>query len=329
MLTALLGAMSMFAAPQPTLTERGGAMGRTEICKWLGGKQAVFMLEFDDSCASHVDIAIPELSKRGLIGTFYINPGNGPFKSRAKAWEQEVPATGMVYGNHTFTHVGALSAEEWDQELSLCNDEIDRCFPEQPRPRLISYGKPGGIKPENWRLSKEDMQASLEKHHLVERPPFYGPPFHLKTEQQVLQSVDMALAKGEMGHLDFHGVGGDWHVTSREIFVALLDKLVACGDQLWVTDPVSWHQYVTERNGARTEVLHSDDRGIRLSLSCDADPAFYDLPLTLRTHVPETWVACTVTQGKTETRVDVVDGVVQYAAIPGAGGIRLAGVEGR
>jgi hypothetical protein len=97
--------------------------------------------------------------------------------------------------------------------------------------------------------------------------------------------VDQAIARGEMGHLDFHGVGGDWIVTPKEAFGALLDKLESCRDQLWITDPISWHKYLTERKGAAVRLLHEDKQRIRLQLSCTADPAFYDLPLTLSTSV--------------------------------------------
>ena len=102
----------------------------------------------------------------------------------------------------------------------------------------------------------------------------------------MIQVVERALAQGEMGHLDFHGVGGDWIVTPKDAFLALLDKLEACRDQLWITDPISWHQYLTERKSLRVEALSADGRQVRLRLSYDADPAFYDLPLTLATRVP-------------------------------------------
>jgi peptidoglycan/xylan/chitin deacetylase (PgdA/CDA1 family) len=162
--------------------------GATEVLKWKDGKQAVFMLEFDDSCASHVKIAIPEMVKRGLVGTFYINPGNGPYKSQRQAWERDIPAAGMEYGNHTFTHVGALSVEEWDQELAKSQEVINKIFPDRKQPRLISYGTPG-VKKENWRISKEEIQKALAKYHLIERPPFYGPPIHMQPTTEAMSKI--------------------------------------------------------------------------------------------------------------------------------------------
>lgn len=320
-LIPLLSAAAALAASPPADT---GAPGATTVLKWKDGRQAAFLLAFDDSCESHVNIAIPELKKRGLVGTFYINPGNGPFKSRREAWEKEIPATGMEYGNHTMTHVGALSAEDWDRELAGCSEEIGRCFPDRKTPRLIAYGTPGGIKKENWRLSEEEITQSLARHHLILRPSFYGPPIHLQpTAEAMIKVVDQALAKGEMGHLDFHGVGGDWLTTPREGFVGLLDYLAANRERLWVTDLISFHKYRTERDGAAAEVLESGPDRIRIRLTCTADPALYDLPLTLSTRVPAAWKGCTATQGGRETQATVADGTARYAALPGSDEIVL------
>lgn len=290
----------------------------TEIMKWKDGKKAVFFLAFDDSCQSHVRTAIPELKKRGLSGTFYINPGNGPFKGFQKAWETELPGPGIEYGNHTFTHSGAMTVADFDRELEKSNDEINKCYPDRKQPRLIAYGKPGGIPKEKWGVTDEEMKQSLVRHNLVERPSFFGPPIHLKTTAEILKVVDTAIAKGEMGHLDFHGVGGDWLVTPLDSYIALLDKLVACKDQVWVTDLVSWHKYMTERKGAEVKVLQADKQQVRLQLACKSDPALYDMPLTLSTKVPVEWKECRVVQGAKSVSAPVVDGAVRYDAMPGA-----------
>jgi peptidoglycan/xylan/chitin deacetylase (PgdA/CDA1 family) len=287
----------------------------TTVLKWRDGKKAVFLLAFDDSCRSHVKNAIPELQKRGLVGTFYINPGNGPFQSERPAWEQVLPKSpAVVYGNHTFKHQGVTNAAQLDVELSKCDAVIQACYPERKQPFLISFGRPGGVP---WKVSEEEKQQALAKYHLVERPPFFGYPFHVKTAEALCKLVDQAIAKGDMGHHDAHGVGGDWLVTPMEVYTALLDKLVACRDEVWVTDHISYHKYVTERSSAEVRVVQSDKAQIRIRLSCAADPALYDAALTLETRVPADWTTCRVVQGKTRAEVAAVHGVVRYAAVPG------------
>lgn len=320
LLLSWLAAGTAAAAPevrgpeQPGLTP-GPEPGATCIMKWKDGKQAVFLLEFDDSCESHVRNVVPELKKRGMTGTFYVNPGNGPFKNRQAVWEKDVPAAGMEMGNHTFTHDGAQTVEIFERELARCSEAIDRCYPGRKQPRLISYGEPG-VPKEKWGISKEERTAVLAKFNLVERPPFFGPPFHQKSAAEMLKVVDTALARGEMGHLDFHGVGGDWHVTPMDWFLALLDKLDAHRDRLWITDPVSWHRYEAERKAAVVTALAMDAREIRLQLTCSLDPVLYELPLTLATRLPSSWRTCTVRQGGSVGVAAVSDGVARYDAQP-------------
>src|SRR5213078_4430207 len=102
---------------------------------------------------------------------------------------------------------------------------------------------------------------------------------------ELVAAVDKAIEKGDMGHADFHGVGADWLVTPVEWFTALLDKLEATRDVVWVTDTASWHKYVKERESAEIKTAEATPAGIRVELTSKLDPALYDLPLTLSTAV--------------------------------------------
>lgn len=297
----------------PTPVKKEVLMADAGILKWKDGKRAVFMLEFDDSCVTHVTNAIPELKKRGLVGTFYINPGNGPFKNKQKDWETKIPKMGMEYGNHTFTHKGAPDLATVDKDIAQCSELINKCFPDRKQPRLISFGQPGGVP---WKISNEEKKKLLAKYNLIDRPPFFGYPFHAKTKEDVLNLVDKAIAKGDMGHHDFHGVGGDWLITPMDIFIALLDKLEANKEIVWVTDPVSYHKYLTERKGAEVKIVKKDKDQIKVKLTCKTDPALYDLPLTLYTKVPAGWKKCSVEQNKSKNKIQVADGAIRYSAIP-------------
>ena len=306
------------------VAENAAASGATSVLKWKDGKKAVFLLMFDDSAPSAVKTIIPELKKRGMTGTFYVVPGGGPFKAAQKAWETELPGPGIVYANHTFTHKGTTTPEQLDEELAKCNEGIAKCYPGLKQARLISFGKPGGVP---WTLPKEQFAAALAKHHLIDRPPFKGYPMSYKTTEAMLALVDTALAKGEMEYNVFHGVGGDWLVTPTEVFTALLDKLEARKDDVWVTDAISWHQYAAERKSAEVKVLEAGKDRIRIRLTSKEDPAFYDLPLTLSTQVPPEWKQCRVTQGGKSIPaqmgallrvVPAAGGTVRYSAIPSA-----------
>ncbi|MBE3123717.1 MAG: polysaccharide deacetylase family protein [Planctomycetes bacterium] len=300
------------SVPLARAADAPGAAAR--IARWKDDKKAAFTLAFDDSTPSQVKNAVPELKKRGLVGTFYINAGAGHYNK--EAWEKEIPLTGMEYGNHTFTHVGARDVAHLEEELAKANEAIARCFPDRKTPRLISFGRPG-VKPGAWAVTDEQLKPLLAKYNLVERPPFNGAAIHLKTAEDMTRLVDTALAKGTLEHIDFHGVGGDWLSAPLPDFITLLDKLVSVRDRLWITDPISVHKYETERDGAELKVLESGPKQVRLSLACKANPALYDLPLTLVVPVPAAWQPCTVAQGAQMTTATAAGGAVTCSALPG------------
>ncbi len=295
--------------------------GTTQVLKWKDGKKACFMLAFDDSAPSQIKNAIPELEKRKLVGTFYLVTGNSLYAGLKPKWEEAAKSPSVVVANHTSTHKGVTNAEELEPELAKCNEVLYTLHPDRPLPRLLAFGKPGGVP---WIVTKEDQAAALARHNLIDRPPFAGPPLSYKTVEQSIAVIDRALEKGEMGHLDFHGVGGDWLTTPMDWFTALLDKIEANRDAIWVTDCVSWHQYVKERDAAEIKIVEVAKDRLAVQLDCGKlDAKLYNLPLTLSTRVPANWKSCVVEQHSSKTTVPVKDGVVQYSAVPSGGTITL------
>ena len=91
----------------------------TSVLKWKDGKQAVFVLSFDDSCPSHLDSAIPELEKRGLVGNFYVVTGQGFYPARKMEWETAAKKPSVALANHTFTHSGGANFQSHEDALTL------------------------------------------------------------------------------------------------------------------------------------------------------------------------------------------------------------------
>lgn len=294
------------------------------ILRWKDGKRAAFMLEFDDSAPTHLEFVIPALKNRGIPGTFYINPGNGPYRGHRSNWEREAASPGIELANHTFSHIGGSTSAEFEREIVLANEVIDRLYPARPLRRLRTWARPG-VPPEQWGIAEAAIQAVLARHLMVERPPFVGPPFSIRTVNDMLGWVDGAVESGELRHLVFHGVGGDWHAAPLPYFFALLDKLESLATDLWLTDPLSAHKYAEERDTAIVGRLDSPAGIIRLSLSSRLDPALYDQPLSLETRVPSRWKRVVVVQdGRRQIR-HANGGLVIFEAIPGGGPVELKG----
>lgn len=68
---------------------------------------------------------------------------------------------------------------------------------------------------------------------------------------------------------------------------------------------------------AKIATTQADARRIVLSLTCAADPVFYDHPLTVVCTVPAGWRTCRVTQGRASSRVESKNRTVMFDALPG------------
>ena len=314
----LSGLTAVLLGIAPLATAADGP-GVTRIAHWKDDKACAFILMFDDSIPSHVKNVVPELTKRGFTGTFYINPGAGHYASDRQAWEKDIPRAGFELANHTLTHKGGATTADIAQEIRACNEALRASTPTRPWPRLVSWGQPGGIKPEAWPVSKDELTALLKENHLIPRPDFggRGAMIGLKTSQEMLAHVDQAITQGSLECIIFHGVGGEWISTPLPTFIELVDGLVARQDKLWLTGHVPAHQYATERDAATVTVGVQDAGKIRLTLACSADAKFYDQPLTLVTTLPAGWTTCSIDQGQRHADARVCAGTVRYDAIAG------------
>lgn len=312
-------------------TETAEAPGATRIATWQDDRKAAFLLMFDDGWPSHWQVAVPELEKRGLIATFYVNPAKGEFAKFPKQWAAALATGAVVLGNHTMTHQGAATPEAGVKEIGDCQAALYRLAPGK-EPRLFSFGMPG-VK--EWKLPKDQHQATLTANHLIDRPTFsgHGAVYHLKTSAEMLALADKAIAAKGMEYLVVHGVERlepkwgyqDFWALKQDVFLPVLDGLKERRDRgdLWITDHVTWHQYQEERRSAQVAVHEASATRITLALTCSADPAFYDCPLTLVTQVPAGWSQVLVVQGGAPTTCTAAAGAVRFRARPGADPITL------
>ena len=311
-------------APSSAVAPAPARLGETRVAQWQGDKKAVFLLMFDDGLPSAWQIALPELKKRGMTGTFYVVPAKGEYKKFEKTWLTDMVAAGMVFANHTMTHNGFQGKADTEMEINDCTQYLLKNVTGKT-PRLISFALPG-VK--DYDFGGLDFKGLLAQNNLVSRPPFegHGANYHLKALPEYLALADKAIASGGMEYVVFHGLERvtpnwgfqDMWAVKQDVFSIFLDGLQERRDRgdLWITDHVSWHQYKTERDSARVTVLENTAKQMRLQLKSDTDPQLYDLPLTLISQVPASWRNCTITQGDKSSVVAPVGGKLLFDAVP-------------
>lgn len=327
-LSLLLGLAGSCAAENKV---PAAAPGTTRIARWQDDKKATFLLMFDDGWPSGWQVAVPEMQKRGLIGTFYVCPAKGEYTKFENKWLTDVVGAGMVLGNHTMTHNGFQGAEDTEYEVGKATEYLLEKVPGK-KPRLISFALPG-VK--DYDYGGVPLKTYLDKYNLISRGDFrdHGANYHLKTVEQMTALADKAIASGGEEYLVFHGLERitpnwgyqDMWAVKQDVLLPFLDNLKERQDRgdLWVTDHISAYKYETERNSATVKEVERTAKKVRIELNSTADPNLYDEPLTLISAVPSNWSKVKVTQGTTETVAEVKDGGVMYRAVPGSGEVTL------
>jgi peptidoglycan/xylan/chitin deacetylase (PgdA/CDA1 family) len=145
-----------------------------------------------------------------------------------------------------------------------------------------------------------------------------------ETPMELMRSwVDKTAAQGNIWLvLVFHGVDGlGWKPKTgaelRDIFGYIHSK----EQSVWVATFQDVTKYIRERQHG-VVASYRDGEVISVVLRSDLTDLSYDLPLSLKTHVPEEWSSVEVRQGERTQHVDVIRAndadYVLYQAVPNA-----------
>ncbi len=208
-----------------------------KIAPWNGYKGAV-SFTFDDGDNSHQSVAIPELDKRKIHGTFFLivksMGGVGPWKAAA--------ATGHEIASHTATHrqPAQFKPDEEEAEVAGAAKSLEAVTGHP----IVSFAYPfSAITPA--------LKAKVEKNHLLARGgagpviPADAEPDWMNLVSQVTLTetkvdvykgwIDEAQSKGAWSIFMIHGLEGtQWGYSpiKKADFAATLDHVK--DKDLWV-----------------------------------------------------------------------------------------------
>lgn len=252
-----------------------------KILAWPDGKSAAFTLSFDDGCESQVANVFPLLLQYRIHGTFYVCPSWPSFAKNEALWGTDNPY--VTLGNHSFSHGKIADPAALEKELADCNAAIRRIEKGRPWPRLIAFGIPGTETVQGLcEITDAEANSIYARNNLVVRAPYYGYPVNCKDVRAMETYVDSVVAGGGFGHLDFHGVGGDWLDPGLPYFKSVMNKLNAVRESLWFAPYVEIHKYMRLRDEATIAQTVRSDGTVVLEVRSALDPKLYDIPLSVR-----------------------------------------------
>lgn len=224
--------------------------------EWPAGKTSAIVLTYDDSLASHLDIAAPQLEAAGFRGTFFLN---GTFPVALLPRWRALAEKGHELGNHTIFHPCPAGSFKMDpqfeterytipgmlREIGAMNSFLTGIDGKTQRTMSLpcSVALAGGVDyTDALRASGiiRYVRTGSNDGSFVSDPalldPFRVPSRSFPdnvTAEQLIAYVKEVQAKGGLGVFMFHGVGGDYLINSAEAHQGLMNYLKA-HPEIWV-----------------------------------------------------------------------------------------------
>ena len=316
------------------------------ICNWDSDKQGAVVLTFDDWSPGHYPIAVPELKKRDMVGTFF--PMISSIVEGNHSWPCiiETVSYGNEMGNHSMSHpqLTEASAEELSSEIRGAKDTIDKNLTTQT---VISFDYPFGA------YNNQVIDSVRGSGHIcgrgVNSPSNYTYNFATSDKDYfVLKSyalsettttadykdeVDKVVNGGGLLVFMYHSVDDEvgcyndnWYAKVVEDSLdKQLDLLKSYEDKVWITTLAQAVKYHREANSATlSEVTPFDGKKWVLNLSDTlSDNDLYNQPLSLKVKMNGAGFN-KVSQNNTKLDIDsIYNDTILFKAVPDAGNITL------
>jgi peptidoglycan/xylan/chitin deacetylase (PgdA/CDA1 family) len=236
------------------LTLRAAAQDKI---KWPTHKKAAIVLTYDDALASHLNIAIPQLNKYKLAGTFFLD---GRLSTADMRQWRTAAKQKHELANHSLYHpcsekslkaAPRFTTESYDvpamlKEIGMMNKILFGIDGQETRTyaypctqsvvggvdytealqqsKLIKYARGGG-----------DKNAVVTNFSSLQ--PLQVPAWGVADNTgaaDLLEFVKNVQQQGGLGVIMFHGVGGDYLKVSAEAHEQLLLYLAKNQKEIWV-----------------------------------------------------------------------------------------------
>lgn len=303
--------------------------------------------------AGRVDAAykiMDELYKKVRGGEFA--PGNKVNneveEAKGVTWDdiRTYAAQGHEFGSHTVTHARLAALDEANMLYELQKSREDILKQLGPKYTFSAEG-PYGTENERVMEYAHKIYPALrnrmpepfleELNRSSRKSPGAFDKEYVQWQRGATTKTPMPLMKSWIDTtavndniwlvLVIHGVDGiGWEALTSEALNEYFQYMKAKED-LWIATFADVTKYIRERMNASIKTKEKKNK-VSVSLRHNLDKTMYDVPLTLKTYVPEAWSEITVNQGKQVKNLrpqkDVGGNFVMYQAFPNAGQIIIA-----
>lgn len=211
--------------------------------EWPDGKKAAVVFTYDDGLDCHLDVAVPQLDKYELKGTFYCTGNSQSLYKRTDEW-RAIAESGHELGNHTLFHPCDGKKFDWVKpEYDLNNYSVDKILAELRAASTLLKAIDGKTERtfaftcSNSLANGEDFSDDLEDLFVAARCGFEMPPtmegynvyktpsWGVKdpSAEELISYVEKARENGTIAIFMFHSVGSGYLNVGAEEHRKLLE----------------------------------------------------------------------------------------------------------
>lgn len=312
------------------------------VCNWQDNKKAAVVLTFDDWSAGHPAIVVPELKKRGMVGTFY------PIISWNNNWTLIAQAAndGNEIGNHSKTHphLGAYTAAQLDGEIGYADTEINAKVATQ---KVSTFDYPFGetsatmityLKNMKY-VAARGVQSSAQNYSYNFAPTvddYYKLMVFALTGKESITSYASALNRvisggGLLTYL-YHSVNSptvtdnNYAAVAQSAFQYQLDTIQSHRNKIWVTTLSNAIKYHREARCASLTQIEAptDEKWVMNLTDTLSDNEVFNHPLSIILRLNGRPYDMIKQDGQILTVDSVFNDTIMFRAVPDKGYITLS-----
>lgn len=274
------------------------------VCCWKYDRKAAYSIGFDDARQSHYTIAGPELYKRSMTGTFYIQTSALNIYT-AHFWRTLI-LQGHEIASHTRSHVNCTELSEDQLRYELCASKYDIEFYLFPKEGIPSFCYPcGKLNPFTTKIASE--------YYLSCRGRSYISRWAINPDTTSISDLGSIKGFGVYTPFDgdrlrdviqetinvngwilpyFHTITIDAPITADQVsiddFLCHLDYVQSLRDSLWIATHGRVAKYIAMRCSAILQTKVMEDR-IQVGVTCDANMRSNLDSLSISISLPDNW----------------------------------------
>jgi len=278
-------------------------VAQAQICTWKDDKAAAYTIAFDDARPSHFQISGPELTARGMVGTFNVHTKG---VEKWKSW-QALFDKGHEIASHTRSHTDLTQLSESDlrQELEVSKYEIESHI--RGIEGVPSFTYPMGRFNDTVARIVADYYCSARGRQGINSSTISENDFFQLKGLGVYPPFDMESVNGRVEEainakgwilVYFHSVSdqelSDLGTIPLSKFRQHIDFVAGKKDSLWIATQGAVSQYIRLRQKSSLECHVVESKKIQVTLHSESGPCLQRSMLSVSLVLPPTWAQCQV-----------------------------------